>query len=586
MNSNLNYDVVVIGSGGGGLRASISSAMNNCNTLVITKGKANRSGATLLAGANISADIGCDGKSLYNMGFEEANKNDSKQKWYEDLITEGFYVNDETLVRLFVNNAEKRVSELINWGMKVKGLEGDRGISVEGTDILDTLMKKAKEYSVSFLEDSIVTDIVVTKDRVCGVVVLDVFSGDIRHVSAKSVIIATGGIHSVFPFTTGSTDLYGDGQAIALRAGCELVDMEYVSFCPTVIKHPERYKGNLMPYIMNTFGYGHILNKNGKEFISSMFSKEVANLAYNSEWNKLLISYAMQLEINKGKGTKEEGVYFAINKFPKQVFDEMYRDLPGLTKNMYKELISQLEDGRGLIVSPAAHYFEGGIKVNGKTMGTKVEGLYSAGECTGGLFGANRVSAATTEMLVEGELAGEQASVYVNQCGKIPAIHNIDRYVDSITRPFSRKEGISVIDIRKRLQSISLKGLWVIRNEENLIKCIEDINDIIENNLDKVAFKNSSRVYNKEWLEYISLRNMCQCLGAIAKSALLRKESRGVHIREDYMETDNKNWLKRIVIQDTHFNYKFEDVNIDKNILPCHKIDFKNFITELVSKLN
>ena len=126
------YDVVIVGSGGGGLRAAISAAERGCKTLIIAKGRINRSGSTLLAGANLSADIACDGGSLAEMGITDANKDDTKDKFFQDIVHVGFYLGNQELVRIFADGAADRIRELMGWGMEVLGTEGDRGISVFG----------------------------------------------------------------------------------------------------------------------------------------------------------------------------------------------------------------------------------------------------------------------------------------------------------------------------------------------------------------------------------------------------------------------------------------------------------------------
>jgi succinate dehydrogenase/fumarate reductase flavoprotein subunit len=258
-------DVLVIGSGGAGLRAAIEAAAVGCSTLVLSKGKVNRSGATLLAGANISADVECDGNSLYNMGFPEAGKDDSKDAWFEEIVYQGMFLNNQRLVETYVDAAPDRVRELINWGVKVYGLESERGISVSSRELLDALMQKVGESGVECESDVEAVDLLLTDGHVSGVLGIDVFTGDYVAYAAKAVVLATGGWHSLYPFSAGSTDLTGDGQAMAYRAGAELANMEMVTFCPNTVLTPRRYRGSIMPCILHTYGYGHLLNRKGSQ---------------------------------------------------------------------------------------------------------------------------------------------------------------------------------------------------------------------------------------------------------------------------------------------------------------------------------
>ena len=138
------YDVIVVGSGGGGLRAAIGAAENGARTLVICRGKANRSGATLLAGANISADIACDGATLDRLGISSRLADDTPEKWFADIVKEGFYLNNQEMLTLFVETAGSRLTEMTEWGLTIRGMEGEREVSVFGYDILDVLYKKAR----------------------------------------------------------------------------------------------------------------------------------------------------------------------------------------------------------------------------------------------------------------------------------------------------------------------------------------------------------------------------------------------------------------------------------------------------------
>ena len=182
------YDVVVVGSGGGGLRAAIGAAQAGARTLVICRGKADRSGATLLAGANISADIACDGATLSRLGISHSNKDDTPDAWFHDVVREGFYLNDQELVRLFVDTAGHRLEELLQWGLTVRGMEGEREVSVFGSDILDALYGRAKALGVEFLPDTLFTDLLQKDGQVNGVVCLDLATGALKAIPAGAVV--------------------------------------------------------------------------------------------------------------------------------------------------------------------------------------------------------------------------------------------------------------------------------------------------------------------------------------------------------------------------------------------------------------
>lgn len=584
----LDCDVLIIGSGGAGLRAAVAAAEGGSKTIVLSKGKANRSGATLLAGANISGDIGCDGKSLWELGFKDANRNDSQENWFQDVMVESFYLANPELVKRYVEDAPKRVRELIDWGVKIKGLEGERGISVLGTSILDSLYKRAKTLGVQFLEDHLALEILLSQGEPLGVISFEIPRGNFVFFRAGSIVIATGGMHSVFPFHSGSSDLTGDGQAMALRAGAELIDMEMVSFCPNIIKLPLKYRGNILPYILISFGYGEILNKAGENFLSKYYDKDLAFLALNTEWNKLLLSFAFHSEISEGGGVQEGGLFYVIKNSTPETFEKLYEEIPELKKGIFSEVLSLLEKEQALIVSPGAHYFEGGIKINSQ-METSLTGIFAAGECTGGLFGANRVSSALTEMLVEGAVAGENASLYAQRRGwKTPEVDStiLHNAVEPFLRPYQAKKGDSVLELKKYLHDLTYKHLWVTRNAPGLFYAVNVLTSLAKDSLSKISLKNKSLNYNREWLDFLELRNMIYCACAIAKSALIREESRGVHIRQDFFFTDNENWLKHVLIHGDALISKLKDAKGNKTQIDPIKIPYMEFLKNLVKSLS
>lgn len=196
--------------------------------------------------------------------------------------------------------------------------------------------------------------LVVENGAVTGCICVDLLSGEIRYIPAKAVILATGGSHGIFRNNSGPSDCCGEGPAAALRAGAELIDMEMISFCPAVILYPEMYKGNILPYIMNTTGYGQFVNKYGKTFTQRYLSPHVETLALDTEWNKMLLSYVMQKEINSRRCNRYGGVYYTLNLSPDELREELYHDLPSLSKGMYADIMEIFHSGRCVTCAPFA----------------------------------------------------------------------------------------------------------------------------------------------------------------------------------------------------------------------------------------
>ena len=579
------FDVVVIGSGGGGLRAAISAAEGGANTLIVAKGKINRSGSTLLAGANLSADIACDGHSLHEMGLSDWNQDDSKEKFFADVCHEGFYLGNQKLIHKFVDGAPDRIRELMGWGMEVLGTEGERGISVFGSAILDSLFRRVKELGISYVESHLFTDLVVEDGAVKGCTCVDLLTGEIKYFPAKAVVIATGGSHGIFRNNSGPTDCYGEGPAAALRAGAELIDMEMISFCPSVILHPAMYKGNILPYIMNTTGYGTYVNKFGKPFTQRHLTAEVEALALDTEWNKMLLSYALQKEINSQRCNRFGGVYYTLPLSPEELKEELYHDLPNLSKGMYHDIMEIFLNNRCVTCAPFAHYFEGGIRID-EEMGTKLPGLFAAGECTGGMFGANRVSAATTEMLIEGNIAGASAASYAGKTDVDKASDKLlARMEEELLRPFANGGGASPVELREALHDATASSLTVLRNGKALEKGLQDVLSL-QKELPGVSLATKDRRYNKEWLEYLQLRNGLITAAATLTAASMRKESRGVHVREDYFYTDNENYLKNLVVKNCALDTEWvPPVHTDIHPEPVRK-DYIPYVEDVIAKLS
>lgn len=534
----LTTDVLVVGSGGAGLRAAIAAAEAGQSVLVMAKGKADRSGASLLAGANVSADVMCDGRSLYEMGLDYGDKDDSQDKWYRDIIHEGFYLNDRDLVRRYVELAPKVVRELVESGMKLADeSEGGRQIGVPGASILDYLYKRAKAAGVTFCENTMLLDLLKSADGVvCGGLFLRLYDGELVRVGAKAVVLATGGMHGCYSFNSGTSGLCGAGQASAIRAGAAMTQMEMVTFCPDVICAPAKYRGSIIPYIIQCFGFGRLLNGKGERFLHKYMSDRAVDLALHTEWNKLLLCYAMDRELNAGLGNADGGVTFSLNDLTDNEWDRLYTLLPELKKGMYKEIMALNEQNRGISVYAAGHYFDGGILVDDK-MAATLPGLFAGGECAGGLFGANRVGAATTQMLVQGLQAGESAAAFAagNSLAE-PDYALLERVTQQAVRPFTVQNGEDPRGLRKAVVDTITRSAGVVREYRQMMIGLDNLEWL--NNIDVSA--EGGRAYNRPWIDWLEARDMIQCGKAILSSSFRRDESRGVFIRSDCMFTDDR----------------------------------------------
>lgn len=576
-------DVLVVGSGGAGLRSAIAAA-NGAKVTIATKGPYARSGASLLAGA----DVMLDGKSLSELGFP-GKPDDSKEKFFKDVLIEGFFLNNQKLVESFVDDAPARVKELIDWGMEVFGMEDERALMTNGVQILNALRRETKRKNVEVLEHHMITDLLVDDARINGALALNLHTGEIIVIKAKAVVIATGGWQSLFSFNTASDELSGDGLGAAYRAGADLINLEMITFCPDVILYPPRYKGSIFLYILHSLVGGRLLDNRGERFMLK-YDPRVFEIATTTEWNKLIISRATICEVEEGKGSPHGGVWYSLNSTPWNLVEEAQEFFPDwkFQGTNYSPLMEKLREGYGVEVGAAGHYFEGGIKIN-ENGETNIAGLYAAGECTGGLFGANRVSAATTEMIVQGARAGRNATKYAQETRvPDPSDKKIQRAIERVLQPLRRKDGASPLKLRKTIQEAAYDGLGVIRDGSKLERLIEKIEEAKTDDSLKLVSSTKRPHHNKEWVEALEVNNLLQILDISAKSALKREESRGVHYRRDYPEVNNDEWLKTLIVRhkDGRIEFRTEPVVTTDMKLPSGTMSYDDSIKKAVRDIS
>lgn len=538
----MTCDVLVVGSGGAGLRAACAAAEAGACVLLAAKGRVDRSGATLLAGANVSADVMCDGGSLWRMGIKSADPRDTQEQWFRDIVHEGFYLNRRELVRQYVEQAPAEVAGLLRSGAALTAAdEGGRQIGIPGSAILDVLWRRARDASVRVLQDVTLCDLLADGNAMAaGALLLDIPTGELIEVSAGAVVLATGGMHGCYAFNSGTTGLCGEGQAAAIRLGADMTLMEMVTFCPDVICAPRRFRGNILPYILQCIGYGSLKNRLDEDFLPRYYSPSAIRLALGSEWNKLLLSYAMWREAQAGRCDENGGVRYSLASLTPGERAALEETLPRLSRGIYRDIMA-LHDRQGwLSVSAAGHYFDGGIAVNAD-MAASVPGLFAAGECTGGLFGANRVAAATTQMLVQGAAAGKSAARYARAAGTRSVDPGVlERACAEALAPLYAPGGESPRRVRAATVEIVSRCAGIVRNAQDMT---EGIRQLDETDGLMAAPQRRERACNREWLDALETRSLRICGRAILQSSLARCESRGVFIRSDCPMTDNDRFL-------------------------------------------
>lgn len=533
-----------MGGGGAGFRAAIAARENNARVLLLSKGPLARCGATPMAGA----DYTLDGNSLHRMGFR-GDPDDSQEKFFGDIVTQGYFLNNQMLVDQYVRNAPHCLKELLEWGLKVDSSE-ERAIITSGIDLMNTLLRRMRKAGAQTLEDTMLLDLLIRDGQVVGALGLDIHSGEFIYFNCKAVIIATGGWHKAFWPNTGMRDLSGEGIAMAHRAGAEIGNMEFITFCCNVLLSPPVWRGSIATYIMDLVCGGELTNREGEAFLRK-YDPFVVTIGTRTEWNKNFVSFASQKEVREGRGSPHGGVFYGTGEVSWQDFESSAMTVFPNWK--YKaldltELCTILRSRARVEVGAVVEYFDGGILVN-EQFETRVPGLYAAGECILGPFGSNRICSAITEIFVQGADAGRNAARYAAKA-KMPSS---DATAFATLRgvaelPPVRKDGVRPAPLRRRVQELAHECLGPIRNQQALSSFIATLDSIAATELPNLTVSSLVRSYNKEWVDVLELRNTIHLLQAAARSALCRTESRGVHFRDDYPYTDNDSWLRESVV--------------------------------------
>ncbi len=579
----IDTEVLVVGGGGAASFAAAHAAQKGVKTTLVSKGALGKSGATVLAGAGIQMD----GKSASEMGFPGDPKW-TKNKLFREIVVEGFYLNNQKLVEVWTDRAASMIAELLDHNLKAEFQEPG-SLHTSGSELARACAEGVRREDVNVMEDVMVVDILKSGGRVAGALGVSIATGRIIVFKAKAVVLATGGWHQAYPFTSGTAELTGDGQAMAYRAGGELIDMEMVTFCPNTILWPKIHRGSIFGYVASFAVDAKMLNNKGEEIMLN-YDPRIAEIAATTEFNKNIWSIACARTVSAGAASPHGGVYWSMKHLPQSVFSDT---LAGRFPNWrwqgedFSDLIEILRKGKSIEVAPAAHYFEGGISINERCE-TRIPGLYAAGECGSGVFGANRVCDARTEMVVFGGVAGESAAEYAMSCSEAKINHHrLQEIKEKMEEPLHRRDGVRPIEIMRRIQEIGDGCVGIIRTGRDLRRAIEEIERIHRKEIPRMTVSDSDRSYNREWIESMEVQNLIICLEASARGALAREESRGLHYRTDCLRMDHDRWLKEIVVSESRgkMTLTTRPVTVTKMPLPRGSETWEEYVVKAVPVL-
>ena len=556
---SFDYDVLVIGAGGAGLRAAIEAANAGVKVGLVCKsllGKAH----TVMAEGGMAASMG------------NVDDRDSWSVHFADTMRGGQYLNNWRMAELHAKEAVDCVKELESWGAVFDRTKdgkilqrnfgghryprlahvGDR----TGLEMIRTLQDHAVHQGIDVHMEQTIVELFKTDGRISGALGYDRELGRLKAFNSKAIVLATGGIGRSFSVTSNSWEYTGDGQALAFRSGASLIDMEFVQFHPTGMVWPLSVAGILVTEGVRGEG-GILKNSEGHRFmfddIPPLYKHQTAD---NEEegWRYVIgdksarrppelltrdhVARCIVREVKEGRGSPHGGVFLDIAWIKEKMSnseEHIKKKLPSMY-HQFKQLAGLDITKEPMEVGPTTHYIMGGIRVDGDTQMTDVPGLFAAGECAAGLHGANRLGGnSLSDLVVFGKRAGEYAVKFAQENGAVSfKAEDAAAAGKKAVAPFERVGGENPFTIHHDLQKLMQEKVGIIRVESEMIEALEEIAKLSVRTENSAP--NGNREYNPGWHTCLDLPNMLMVAEAIAKSALLRKESRGAHAREDYLE--------------------------------------------------
>jgi succinate dehydrogenase / fumarate reductase flavoprotein subunit len=552
-----SYDVLIIGSGGAGLRAAIEASAAGASVAVICRSLLGKAHTVMAEGGVAAALANVDDRDGWNVHFA-------------DTMRGGQYLNNWRMAELHAKESPDRVRELEAWGALFDRTDDGRILQRNfgghkyprlahvgdrtGLEMIRTLQDHGIHQGIDFFQEYTVIDLLKDDGRIAGAFGYERERGTFKIFKAKAVVLATGGMGRIYKISSNSWDCTGSGMAIAFDAGAELIDMEFVQFHPTGMVWPPSVRGLLITEGVRGEG-GVLRNKEGRRFMFDDIPELYRAQTSTDEeegWRytqgdknakrppELLtrdhVARCIVREVKEGRGSPHGGVFLDIawikEKIPNAA-EHIKRKLPSMY-HQFKELAGVDITKEPMEVGPTTHYIMGGIRVDADTQMTSVPGLFAAGECAAGLHGANRLGGnSLSDLLVFGKRAGEYAAKFARENSDIRIDSAAaDRAAQVAVKPFEESSGVNPYDLQNELQETMQSLAGIVRTGTDLLQAVARIRELKEKA--SKAGCTGNRAYNPGWHLAMELRHMLTVAEAIALSASVREESRGGHFREDF----------------------------------------------------
>ena len=563
---SVEHDVIIIGAGGAGLRAAIECSKRGLSTGLVCKsllGKAH----TVMAEGGVAAALG------------NVDNRDHWKVHFRDTMRGGKFLNAWRMAELHAKQAPDRVRELEEWGAVFdrtnKGLINQRNFGGHryprlahvgdrtGLEIIRTLQDYGVHQGIEIYMECTGLDLIKDGDKISGMVAMWRDSGQFIIFKTGAVIMATGGGGKAWKVTSNSWEYTGDGHAMAYEAGAELIDMEFTQFHPTGMVWPPSVHGTLVTEGVRGEG-GILLNSEGRRFMFDNIPKRFASETADTEeeagrWlagdknarrppelpTRDVVARAIRKEVKAGRGSPHGGAFLDIANQRSE--EDIKKKLPSMYHQF--KVLAELDITKDVMeVGPTLHYMMGGIRVDADTQMSRIPGLFACGECSGGMHGANRLGGnSLSDLLVFGKLAGEGVSDYIKKLNQKPQIDEdkIKFIIRNATVILNRESGENPYLLHEKLVENMQNSVGIVRTEELLSKGITKLEDL------KLSYKNikasGASQYNPGWHEALALRNLIITAESVARSALMREESRGAHTRVDF-PGEKDDWLDYNVV--------------------------------------
>ncbi len=527
------HDVLIVGAGGAGLRAAVSAAERGLSVGIVTKsllGKAH----TVMAEGGMAAALG------------NVDPDDSWQEHFIDTMRSGKFINNWRMAEIHAKESPDRVYELEQWGALFNRTPegkisqrpfgghtyrrlahvGDR----TGLELIRTMQEKVLATDAKVYMETTITKLFKKDGRVVGALAYTRENGKFVLFRAKAVVMATGGWGRIFKVTSNSWEGTGDGVVLAYDAGAELVDMEMMQFHPTGMVWPPGVRGLLVTEGVRGEG-GLLRNSKGERYMEK-YDPEKMELSTRD-----VVARANYTEVQEGRGSEHGGVYLDITHLG---YEGIMKKLPTMHEQFLK--LADIDISKEpMEVFPTVHYTMGGIKVDPETCATNVPGLYAAGECAGGLHGANRLGGnSLSDLLVFGRRAGDGASEYVAQSTHSAEIAENDVLTEMarVLEPLEKEEGDeSPYLMQQELQEAMMEHANLMRTGDSLEEGLGKVL-ALKDRLPGVKV-GGTRLFNPGWHTAQDIRYLIQISEIILRTAMLRTERRGAQWRLDYDGPDD-----------------------------------------------